>query len=376
MSDLHKDTKAAQAQRRYRLNKKLGRTGSIKLGRRYEETAKPESVRKRKYLPTPKPLKHSTSQLPSGSHINVERTVQTPQTANVIRELSSGVIEKSEVQLEKDIEGIRNRLLRRAVRMGGNEFLPYINQSKCNKEMLENFREEQAALKPPIRLFPNIVIPDVITCPIDAQDVQRALAAVQPSQPPILVHPFRLLITGESEAGKTTAAVHVVTARRMTYQPVHIYLVYKTDQAIYAQLLGQTPNTKLQSITGFDWSTAVQNSLVVIDDNSLDTAKSSSFTVFLHTCRLSMISVIVLAPRVYMQGKYSVDQRHLYNYFYLFRSCWKHPTRMLAELNDTNPEKTKELDELVQTTPYSFLSLNLRPGRDPAREPMAMACRV
>ena len=101
------------------------------------------------------------------------------------------MIIKSEVQLEKNIEGIRNRLLRRAVSMGGKEFAPYINQSKFDGEMLEFFCEKQGALKPPKRLFANIVVPDVVTCPIiNAQDVQRAIAAVLPSQPPILFHPF------------------------------------------------------------------------------------------------------------------------------------------------------------------------------------------
>ena len=410
----HQDSKAAIARRRQRANQKLGI--KVKPGRPRELNIKPASEKQREYralkklelsggelqVVTPKKVvvvqseqaKPSTS-APSQcsvlkSVIQTKKLVQ--QTISMKDRVSfkkaSAFMQQSvpsflTSSLEEDIEMVRTQMLSCAKKAGATKFLPYLASLKARQQLYTDFWTGQKNIMS--TPFPGMMPDDVMVYMADpiAQNgpvqaingVAAQVDDIQITDPPKLKHPFKLLLVGDSECGKSTAAARIVQTPFMDLKPTHIYLLKKENQAVYDALIGNYPSTSLQKLVDFDPSSAQRESLMVVDDFAFEIVHSLMFTVLLWIARHLRISIMVSTPRLFSHGRFAVDQRRLYTNLFLFKSAFKHPKQYLNQLYDSTPATTLALDDLVQKTPFSFLALDLRPARKPDTEPLARASR-
>ena len=187
------------------------------------------------------------------------------------------------LKLEEDIQSIRNQMLKRAVNCGAKQFAKFIDRPNTDRLLFEDFMNGQFEQT---RFLPSMVPQDVVQYPARAHYnnniiVQRGVNAnVNVGQPPQLYHPFKLLLVGDGQCGKTSAAENIVQTPFMDFAPAHITLIRKMRQDIYNRLIGNTPHTLCDHLREFDPVNTSESSLVIIDDCAIDAQRSEMYTWF------------------------------------------------------------------------------------------------
>ena len=182
----------------------------------------------------------------------------------------------------------------------------------------------------------------------------------------------RILLVGGCSTGKTYAIASMLTNNLFVPRPQHVYLIRRVPQAIYNHMVANYPHTVFDDFRHFNYNTALQNSIVIIDDSIYEVQGSRVYTDMVKVARHNRLTIVTMSPRIYASGRFSKDQRELYTKICMFHTKWRHPPRLFTDIEDNLPFQTKMLNELVQRTPHSVLILDVDNER-PYHVPCAVA---
>ena len=194
--------------------------------------------------------------------------------------------------------------------------------------------------------------------------VTRAALRRRLSQVPFQFEtPFRLLLVGQPQAGKTNATACILNNGHMTQAPEYVYLIRRHHQDIYDRMLNDFDHEVLDSFEEFDLNQAPDNSCLIVDDFGHEMADSREFSSLLSSSGHKGLSIICLVPHLYNLGRKSATQRLLYTHIACFKTPFQYTRTFINQLYVEDRDAVDCLYEQVQSTPHSLLLFNLKQAR-------------